>query len=333
MNSASPTIVVVAGDSLSGVDISTGTLALDNAPVAVNASGNTLTCVPTQSLTDGVHTVEATVQDRAGNAGTLAGEIWIDTLPPQTPALVGVADGAVLKGSMAVSAASVSDSGNGSGVKTVQVLIDGQFVLELAEPGFAGTLNSQGLSEGQHAVSVRAVDRAGNVSPASAAVNVVVNNVDMTIALTAPTAGIRVRDQVVAKATTSEPVKRVVFTVGSVSVTDDTPPYEATLDLSGQPEGAATITATATGLLDETATDTRDFVIDRTPPSAPDASLIFAEPPDNGNSLVFGLPGAVEGGASVRLTNVNTGATASATAGTDGAFSTFLAGAVSDTRL
>ena len=180
-------------------------------------------------------------------------------------------------------------------------------------------------------MSVRAVDRAGNVSPASAAFNVVVNNVDMTIALTAPTAGIRVRDQIVAKATTSEPVKRVVFTGGSVSVTDDTPPYEAALDISGQPEGAATITATATGLLDETATTTLDFVIDRTPPSAPDASLICAEPPDNGNALVFGPPGTVESGASVNLTNVNTGATAKTAAGTDGAFSTFLAAAVGDT--
>jgi len=84
VNSGLPTIVVVASDSLSGVDMNTGTLKVDGAAVAVTISGNSLTGVPAQSLTDGVHTVEASVQDRAGNTGPLAGEVWIDTTAPVT---------------------------------------------------------------------------------------------------------------------------------------------------------------------------------------------------------------------------------------------------------
>ena len=59
--------------------------------------------------------------------------------------------------------------------------------------------------------------------------------------------------------------------------------------------------------------------------------FIFAEPPDNGLSLVHGDPTAVENGARVIATNVRTGVSASILSAADGSFALQLAGMIGDT--
>jgi hypothetical protein len=323
-----PAIVVALSDGLSGVEASTGLLAIDGSAVQPGRSAVALSYTPPAPLGEGSHTLTASVADRAGNVGTLVAAVNVDTQPPGPAEITGVAGGAVLTGSVAIGATAADAL---SGVHEIRVYVDGTQLLALPVPSFQATFDSNGLPEGPHVLTARAVDQAGNLGPAGAAVAVIVDNHAIVVTITTPVVGTRVRDSLVAKATVSEPVKQVVFTVGAVSVSDESAPYEVTLAIAGEAEGAATLVATATGLRDETGAASRGFAIDRTPPPPPNVNLVFAEPPDNGKSLVYGQNGAVEVGARVDLTNVNTGAIATTLASATGSFGTLLSAAVGHT--
>ncbi|HEX2874243.1 MAG TPA: carboxypeptidase regulatory-like domain-containing protein [Polyangiaceae bacterium] len=324
-----PTIVFGLSDSLSGVDAATSTLSIDGAAVSPARSSSALSYTPSAPLGQGVHGLVATVEDLAGNLGTLAAELRIDTEPPSAPTFAGVGDGDVLIGAVPFSGAATD---GGSGVERIQVSSDGALLTTLFSPDFSGALPSLSLAEGPHALIGKAVDRAGNVSPASAPFSVVVNNVPLTVALTTPAAGARFRELVTVSASVSEPVAQVVFAVGAETVTDVTPPYSATLSLATLPEGAATVTATATGLLGELALGARDIVVDRSAPPAPNAALVFAEPPDAGRSFVHGEASSVEAGALVTARNTNPArpSTGIATAQGNGSFGLQLLADVDD---
>src|SRR5204862_392015 len=106
-------------------------------------------------------------------------------------------------------------------------------------------------SEGLHGIAARATDHAGNVGVTGQAITLLVDNNPLVMTMTSPAAGARVRDQVTATATVSEPVMRVEFSLlGAPTsvIVDTTAPYSATLNLSGFQEGAATVVATAIGL-------------------------------------------------------------------------------------
>ncbi|HSB61352.1 MAG TPA: chitobiase/beta-hexosaminidase C-terminal domain-containing protein, partial [Vicinamibacteria bacterium] len=180
---------------------------------------------------------------------------------------------------------------------------------------------------GPHALRARAVDVAGNVGPTGAALNVVVDNTPLTVAVLAPANGVRVRDSVVVRVLVSEPVERVEFsvagnTVPGVLVADRT--YEATLDVTAAPEGSVPISATGFPYAGATVPATVGVVVDRTAPAPPDPTRVKAEESDAGFASVFGVSGAVEGGATVEVTNTATGAFASTTAAQDGSFATRL---------
>jgi hypothetical protein len=329
-NNPRPPIVVSLADSLSGIDTAgVVAFALDATSAQPSISTSALSFTPGQPLGDGEHQVTAQVADRAGNTGSMSAQFQIDTVLPSAATLAGVVSGDVLVGTVAI-AANASDAG--SGVREIRVLADGDPLVTLSAPGFTGNVNTLSLSEGRHSLTARSLDLAGNLGPAGAAVDVVVNNAPIVVTITAPAAGTPVKNAVQVAATVSEPVKRVVFSAGSASVTDDTAPYEVHLDVTSLPApGNGTITVTAIGLLDETASATRSIVIDRTPPAAPSASLIFAEPPDNGLSLVHGDPGAIEPGATTTATNVASGKQASIVAAADGTFAMAVPGAIGDT--
>ena len=73
---------------------------------------------------------------------------------------------------------------------------------------------------------------AGNIGPDGTPVSVFVDNRVLSINITAPAAReppLRFRDEVLVKATPSEAVERLEFSVGAVTLSDDTAPYEATL--------------------------------------------------------------------------------------------------------
>ncbi|MCG8556276.1 MAG: Ig-like domain-containing protein, partial [Proteobacteria bacterium] len=327
VNSARPRIVVDVTDSLSGVDPDSATLFVDGSQVQPSASPSQIRFTPSIDLADGQLAIEASIGDRAGNqASPLLEAFSIDTVAPEPAQLAGILNGAVLVGRVAFSATAAD---TGSGVARIRLLADDQPVMELERP-FQGELDSSALADGPHALTARAVDQAGNVGPAGTPVEVTVDNRPIEVRITKPVANSRWRDTVHVSATPSEPVKRLVFSAGTSTVIDEAPPYQATLDLAGAPEGTAIITVTAVGLLDETAANTQTIIVDRTPPAPPDVTRIFAEPPDNGLSLVYGVAGAVESRATVNATNPATAATASSRASADGSFALFLEASVGD---
>ena len=327
-NVARPPISVSLSDVLSGIDAASGTLAIDGVSVTPARSSSALGYTPVSDLADGTHALHATVADRAANSATLDAELRIDRVAPGPAQLSGLSAGQALTGLVAI-AASASDAL--SGVQRIRVLSDGVQVLELLAPDFTGSLNSAQLSEGAHLLSAHAVDYAGNVGPAGSSIAVVANSQVLSVQFTAPAAGLQVRGSIVVAAIVSEPAQQVTFSIGANSITDTTAPYAATLSLADVPEGDATITATALGLLNESANATRAIFVDLTPPGAPDATRVFAEPPDNGLSLIYGQAGAVEPGAKVQISNSANGATALATAAADGGFATNLTAASGNT--
>ena len=333
--SATPTISFTVSDNLSGMDPATIALNIDGeavAPTSVTASA--FSFVPASPLTEGPHTVLASVADRGGNVGSFSASFSVDSIAPSVAQLAGITEGQTLRGDVPVSA-SASDAT--SGVVRIDLQRDsGVLFLNLHAPELQGTLRSTLLSEGEHVLFARAVDVAGNIGPDSDPISVVVDNEVLSINITSPAATtppLHFRDDVVVKATPSEAVTRIDFSVGSVTISDDTAPYEATLPLDTLPEGTVPITVTGFAVTGDLAEAVREIVVDRTPPLPPDVAVTSAEPPDNGVSLVFGRAGAVEAEAIVAATNTANGATGSVAAEPDGSFAMSLPADVDDVLL
>ena len=121
-------------------------------------------------LSEGGHVVKIREIDAAGNVGAISTASWIvDTTPPNNPPTVtGVPTGVTASG--ALSATFTGDAGNG-------------FQCKLDFGGW-GTCTSpfttSGLADGQHTLSVRQIDTAGNAGPSVSSM--------WTVDSTAPTA-------------------------------------------------------------------------------------------------------------------------------------------------
>ncbi len=330
-SAARPFIQLLLADAQpgSGVDTAPATagLQLDGTPIPFALSTTALTATPVADLGDGQHVITANVHDRAGNEAALSPVTFgVDRTPP-TPAFVtSPVDRQTLRGAVTVAGVATDAT---SGVASIRIFLDGGTspALTLSAPDFVGSWSTSGLSEGWHGLKAVAVDAAGNVGAAGAGVDVLVDNQPLTVAILAPLAGARFRDQLTARVRTSEPVARLEFTAGmqsaaGVLVADRT--YEASFELAALPEGDLSVTASAFGLLGETTSAAVGVVVDRTPPAAPDPARITAEESDAGYALVQGLPGAVERGATVELANAANGSTASGVAALDGSFATRL---------
>src|SRR5262249_61028475 len=101
------------------------------------------------------------------------------TAPASDPVVSGV-------GTLAGTASDV-----GSGLARLDFFLDGYRIAEApASSGFTTSWNSAIAPEGEYLITAHAVDVAGNVGPSSPPVRVVVNNVPLAIAFTAPVAGV-----------------------------------------------------------------------------------------------------------------------------------------------
>ena len=327
IRSLRPQVQVNAVDPTSGVAGATATLMLDGASVTPQVSGATIFFTPASDLAEGTHTIEASIEDRAGNRGSVTSTFKLDATAPSVPSLVGISAGASLTGTLTIGGAA-SDAT--SGVARIDLYVDNSNFLDVFPAAFTTSYNTQNLADGYHAFSAEAVDVAGNISARSTPVQALVNNRPLTLTFTSPAANLQVRDAVSAAVTASEPVNAIEFSAAGQTVTDSTSPYEATFTLTAAPEGPLVITASATAVSGETAQATRNVIIDRTAPALPDITRITAEPPNNGSSLVFGYSGAVEPNATVEITNTSNNALASVRASSDGGFSVFVAGAIDD---
>jgi hypothetical protein len=320
--SARPSISFSATDALTGVNVSTAAITLDGQQVATG----TLSFTPAANLADGAHTVSASVADRAGNVGSGSGSFTIDTQPPSPAVISGISEGQVLKGTVPVSF-SATDA---TGVATIDLLVDGNVFAHTAPP-FQLSLNTASISDGNHTLTARATDLAGNVGAQGTAIHVVIDNVSLSVSFTSPAQGAPFNNQFTTTATTNKATQRVDFTFAGQVISSTTSPYTATFSVATVPEGSQTITAQAFDFAGNSATATRPIVVDRTPPSAPNTSLINAEPPVAGLSQVHGLVGSVEAFATLQITNLTHAGSATASVNGDGTFSANIAGSTDDT--
>ena len=123
-----------------------------------------------------------------------------------------------MSGSITLGGSAVDPGGAAaSGIARVELLRDGVQFLSLLPP-FSQSYNTAGMSEGPHVLTARAVDVAGNAGPQGPPLQVIVNNVVLSMAITSPAANTPFRDSVTVRAIVSEPVDHIEFTVGSVTV-------------------------------------------------------------------------------------------------------------------
>jgi large repetitive protein len=322
LNSARPSISFSAADGLSGVNLLTATVSLDGQQVATGA----LSFSPVTNLTDGPHTVSASVADRVGNVGSASGSFTIDTQPPTAAVISGISDGQILKGIIPIS---VSATDSGSGVSSIELLVDGNSIVRVTSP-FVVSLDTTNLTDGNHTLTARATDAAGNVGAQEPAVHVVVNNVSLTVSFSSPNQGSTFNNQFTVMAGADKAVQRIDFTFGGQTLSATTSPYTATFSVATLTDGPQTVTATAFDFAGDSASSNLVIVVDKTPPPAPNTNLIDAEPPLNGFSQVHGLVGSVEAFDSVQIANLTHPAQATASVAGDGTFSTNIAGGVDD---
>ncbi|HEY6308047.1 MAG TPA: carboxypeptidase regulatory-like domain-containing protein [Candidatus Angelobacter sp.] len=317
-----PGISFSATDALSGVDFTTAKLNLDGQQVATG----TLSFTPPTSLSEGPHTVSASVADRVGNVGTASGSFTVDTQPPSAAQVSGVTNGQVVQGIVALTLSATDAT---SGVASIQLLVDGNPNVTVTPP-FTVNFNTATLSEGIHQLAAQAVDAAGNRGVVGPAVSIEVNNIQATVAITSPQNGADFRNSVTVTAVTNQAVQNVQFTLGQQSFTVTASPYSATFDLTALPDSRQTITATANGFGDAPATASVTIHVKHNPPLPPDSAKILAQ---KGVSLVqvTGFPGAALGAVSVQITNLANSATVSPVVAADGSFTATLAGSLGDT--
>lgn len=324
VSTARPGISFNATDALTGVNFATAAVTLDGQQVATG----TLSFTPTTNLVDGTHTVSASVADRAGNVGSASGSFAVDTQPPSAATISGITAGQVLKGTVALSLSATDAT---SGVAFIDLLVDGNFFNRVNSP-FQLSLNSATIADGNHTLSARATDVAGNVGPQGTAIPVVVDNVPLSVTFTSPAQGAAFNNQFTTTATTNKATQRVDFSFLGQVVSVTTSPYTATFSVAAPvAEGNQTVTATAFDFAGNSAVANLVIVVDRTPPAAPNTNLINAEPPVAGLSQVHGLVGSVEAFAQLQINNLTHPAQATASVAADGTFSTNIAGSTDDT--
>jgi ABC-type branched-subunit amino acid transport system substrate-binding protein len=118
----------------------------------------------TTTLTDGPHRIAARTFDGSHYSSEAAVDVMIDNSPPSV-VIQGALAGAYVAASLATANWSATDLV--SGIERIEVQLDASAPLVL--PGTATNQSFANLAEGAHLLTVRAIDRAGNVGERSVA--------------------------------------------------------------------------------------------------------------------------------------------------------------------
>jgi hypothetical protein len=129
------------------------------------------------SLVEGFNLIKVVATDAASLQGSDEKLVILDTTPPLV-ALTSPPTGAPIRGLVEFDA-SVVDVAPGSGVASVEFVVDGVVAGVSAAPPYAIALDTRLLGDGAHELAVRAVDGAGNASP-PATRSIVVDNLKPT---------------------------------------------------------------------------------------------------------------------------------------------------------
>jgi len=133
-------------------------------PLTMSGSGFT----GTAALTNGINALLFTATDRAGNNSTLSRTVILDQEPP-TATVTGITANAVLTGTATIT---VTASDILSGIRSVALIVDGVIGTTLTQGPYTFSLETFTLTPGNHTVTIRITDGAGNVTEQNFAVTV-----------------------------------------------------------------------------------------------------------------------------------------------------------------
>ncbi|WP_395850530.1 Ig-like domain-containing protein [Cystobacter fuscus] len=195
------------------------------------------------TVTGGAHVLTAKAYDGIGNASTSAQvSVTVDNSAP-VAVLSAPAQDSRLRGTVQLSA-TASDT---VGVARVEFYADGTLLGTDTTAPYGLSWNSAGVTDGAHALTVKAHDAAGGVGT-SAAVSVTVDNTAPVTALGTPAQGSLLRGTVTVSATASDNlgVERVEFYAGTTLIgTATVAPYSVSWDSASGANGAITLTTRA----------------------------------------------------------------------------------------
>src|SRR5262249_26315051 len=159
---------------------------LDNVLQATDTASTSSWSSNTPTSANGAHALTSKAYDAAGNVGTSAAvnvtvNNVVDTTPPTT-SITAPADGAIVSGTVSVTASATDDAG----VTRVEFYLHNVLQATDTASPYSWSWNTTTSADGAHALTSKAYDAAGNVGT-STAVNVTVNNVADTTPPTAPT--------------------------------------------------------------------------------------------------------------------------------------------------
>jgi len=259
--------------TVSGTAGGTKTVVVSGGPATYNVavSGMTTSGTVTASIVAGA-AVDAAGNGSAASTSTDNTVTFnaADTTPP-TVAITSPANGATVKGAIAVSANASDDVG----VAGVQFRLDGvNLGAEDTTSPYSISWNTTTASDGSHTLSAVARDAAGNTTTSSA-VTVTVDNAAPTVAITAPISGATVSGTTTVSANASDNtgVVGVQFKLDGVNLGAEVTasPYNVSWDTTTAAPGSHTLTAIARDAAGNAATSapvTVTVTAGSTPPTA-----------------------------------------------------------------
>ncbi len=266
------------------------------------------------TLTEGSNSFTIVATDPAGNSSTYTLTSTLDTAAPQS-ANSGLIDVVVTAGTATITGGAGSVEANASVVitnstsgasVTIQAAADGSFTAQLAVTSGDNLL-----------ITVR--DAAGNVSQA---ITITVDTVPPVINVSSPVNGFLTNQpQMTISGSVSETATVTINNAAVILDAQNQFSHSATLA-----EGSNSFTVVATDLAGNSATTTLTGTLDTVAPQSANSGLINVSV-TAGTATVSGGAGSVEAGASIVITNSNSGASVIVQAAGDGSFTAQLAAA------
>ncbi|MFC1665537.1 Ig-like domain-containing protein [Pseudomonadota bacterium] len=174
------------------------------------------------------------------------------------------------------------------GINNVIFKVDQTVIGQDNSPPFEAVLNTTEFSDGEHLLTVTAIDPSNNSG--SATITMVIDNgsvvappdtTNPTIAITAPSDGSTVSETVTisADAFDNSGVANVIFRIGSTEIGQDTtPPYQQVWDTTTFSDGSQNITVVALDAANNSASHSISVVVDNASAPPPPPCTVYSCP-------------------------------------------------------
>ena len=238
-------------------------------------SANGSFTLQTGALADGTHTVYLRGVDANGNYGAPAGaQFKVDRTPPAAPQVTILPDSWTKEATASLTWTGIADLND---LLRVEYAVDGGTYTDtkLTDKTFSGfEIDISALADGEHTVAVRGVDIAGNVGAEGRATLFIdrsaptVETVTLEPSVWADTEQVKLLWEGAADPYSGLAAMSYAVDQGAETPLPAAGSGEQTIDVSTLPDGEHTVTLYLTDALENRASQTLTFLIDRTAPEA-----------------------------------------------------------------